>query len=77
MHPPTGRVAALKVVTIALTKNSEVVVKQLGDLYRSNHPNVAAFYGAEYDTSVSLPFTPSPLFFSAILSAPALVPGTP
>mmetsp|Transcript_5753 Transcript_5753/g.13816 ORF Transcript_5753/g.13816 Transcript_5753/m.13816 type:complete len:292 (-) Transcript_5753:146-1021(-) len=53
VHPPTGRVAALKVVTIALTKNSEVVVKQLGDLYRSNHPNVAAFYGAEYDTSKS------------------------
>jgi len=53
VHSSTGKVAALKVVTIALLKGSDVVVKQLSDLYRSNHPNVAAFYGAEYDTSKS------------------------
>mmetsp|Transcript_70089 Transcript_70089/g.146147 ORF Transcript_70089/g.146147 Transcript_70089/m.146147 type:complete len:297 (+) Transcript_70089:109-999(+) len=49
VHPPTGKVVALKVVTIALQNNADEVTRQLGDLYRSTHPNVAAFHGAEYN----------------------------
>ena len=50
LHKPTGTTVCLKMVPIALKDaDREIVLSQLRELYRSDHPNVTAFHGASYD----------------------------
>ena len=50
LHRPTGTTVCLKMVPIALKDaDREIVLSQLRELYRSDHPNVTAFHGASYD----------------------------
>jgi len=50
LHAETGRIVALKCVPLTLKPDDrEEVVVKLRELYRSDHPNVCQFHGAEYD----------------------------
>jgi len=48
--PESGKTIALKIMPITLKgTDAENVMKQLTDLYGSQHPHVASFHGAAYD----------------------------